>query len=139
MLRGAVNTYINLPIADLDRTRRFFEALGFSFNDQFSDETALGMQIGATSYAMLLTHEKFKTFTDKAIADTNKTSQVLIALQLESRAAVDAMMAAAIENGGAEARPAEDHGFMYEHAFADPDGHVWEPFWMDPGAMDGQQ
>jgi len=134
-----VNTYINLPVADLDRTRRFFEALGFSFNDQFSDETALGMQIGETSYAMLLTHAKFRTFTDKAIADTSKTSQVLIALQLESRAAVDDMMAAAIASGGSEARPAEDHGFMYERAFADPDGHVWEPFWMDPGAMEGGQ
>lgn len=126
-----MNTYINLPAADLPRSRRFFEALGFTFNDQFCDDTALGMEIGASSFAMLLTHEKYQTFTDKRIADASETSEVPIALQLESRDAVDAMMKAAIASGGSQARPAEDHGFMYGRAFADPDGHVWEPFWMD--------
>ena len=126
-----MNTYINLPVADLSRSRRFFEALDFAFNDQFSDETALGMKIGASSFAMLLTYEKYQTFTDKRIADTNETSEVLIGLQLESREAVDAMIEAAVATGGSESRPAEDHGFMYGRAFADPDSHVWEPFWMN--------
>lgn len=132
-----MNAYINLPVADLGKSRTFFEALGFSFNDQFCDDTAVGMQIGESSFAMLLTHEKYQSFTDKQIADTRISSQVLIALQLESRDAVLEMMSKAITNGGEEARPAEDHGFMYGHAFSDPDGHVWEPFWMDPSAMEG--
>ena len=132
-----MNTYINLPVADLSRARRFFEALGFTFNDQFCDDTAISMGIGASSFAMLLTHEKYKTFTDKRIADTGETSEVLIGLQLESREAVDAMMEAAVANGGSEARPAEDHGFMYGRAFADQDGHVWEPFWMNAAEMGG--
>ena len=132
-----MNTHINLPVADLARSRAFFEALGFSFNDAWSDDTALSMPIGESSFAMLLTHEKYRTFTDKDIADTTKTSQVLIGLQLESRSEVEAIMNAATANGGAETRPPEDHGFMYGHAFSDPDGHVWEPFWMDPSAMGG--
>ena len=130
-----MNTYINLPVADLARSRGFFKALGFAFNDRFSDDTALGMEIGSSSFAMLLTHEKYQSFTAKRIADTSETSEVLIALQLESREAVDGMMNAAVANGGTEARAAQDHGFMYERAFADPDGHVWEPFWRDPSAM----
>ncbi|XWN33619.1 MAG: VOC family protein [Devosia sp.] len=134
-----MHSYINLPVADLGRSRSFFEALGFRFNDQFCDGTALAMEIGETSSAMLLTHEKYQTFTDKRIADTSETSQVLIALQLDSREAVDAMMQAATANGGHEARSVEDHGFMYGHSFADPDGHVWEPFWMNPEAMEGAQ
>lgn len=134
-----MNTYINLPVADLSRSRAFFEALGFSFNDAWSDETALSMPIGESSFAMLLTHEKYKTFTDKDIADTSKTSQVLIGLQLDSRSAVDAMINAAIKHGGAAARPPEDHGFMYGHAFSDPDGHVWEPFWMELDAMGAEE
>lgn len=129
-----MNTYINLPVQDLPRARRFFEALGFAFDDRFSDDTALGMVIGETSFAMLLTHGKFKTFTDKQIADTDKTCQVLIALQLDSVEAVKEMMAVAVKNGGMQARPPEDHGFMYGHAFTDPDRHTWEPFWMDDSA-----
>ncbi|MGZ2256352.1 VOC family protein [Roseobacter sp. A03A-229] len=132
-----MNTYINLPVQNLSRSRRFFEALGFAFNDQFSDETALSMVIGETSFAMLLTHEKFRSFTDKQIADTSKTIQVLVALQLESKDAVTDMMATAVKHGGAEARAPDDHGFMYGHAFTDPDGHIWEPFWMDTQAASG--
>lgn len=132
-----MNTYINLPVQDLARSKRFFEALGFVFNDQFSDDTALSMMLGETSFAMLLTHEKFSAFTDKKIADTSKTSQVLIALQLASREAVAEMTAAAVENAGSEARRPEDHGFMYSHAFADPDGHIWEPFWMNAQETEG--
>ena len=112
--------FINLPVEDLGRSRAFFERLGFSFDDTFCDDTALAMTISEACFAMLLTREKFATFTPKPIADAHESSEVLNALQLESRAAV---------------REPEDHGFMYGHAFADPDGHIWEPFWMNPDAV----
>ena len=134
-----MNVYINLPVADLGRSRAFFEALGFAFNDRFCDGTAIAMTLNETSSAMLLTHEKYATFTPRRIADTSQTSEVLIALQLDSRDAVDAMVAAALASGGGTVREPEDHGFMYGHAFADPDGHVWEPFWMDPARMQASQ
>jgi len=131
-----MKVYINLPVDDLARTRAFFTALGFSFNETFSNETALGMEINEHCSAMLLTKAKFAPFTPRPIADAGKTTEVLTALQLESREAVDAMVAAALANGGTEMRAREDHGFMYEHAFADPDGHIWEPFWMDVEAFE---
>lgn len=130
-----MNVYINLPVADLARSRAFFEALGFSFDDRFCNDEAIGMKISDTSFAMLLTHEKFATFTPRAIADASKTVEALIAIQLDSREAVDEIMATAVANGGAAHRPPEDHGFMYGHAFSDPDGHVWEPFWFNIDAM----
>ena len=126
--------FINLPVEDLGRSRAFFERLGFSFDDTFCDDTALAMTISEACFAMLLTHEKFATFTPKPIADAHESSEVLNALQLESRAAVDRIVATALANGGTAVREPEDHGFMYGHAFADPDGHIWEPFWMNPDA-----
>ena len=134
-----MNVYINLPVADLDRSRAFFGALGFDFNDAFSDGTALAMRISETCYAMLLTHEKFARFTPRPIADARKATEVLTALQLDSRAAVDGMVATALASGGSAVRDPEDHGFMYGHAFADPDGHIWEPFWMNPDATGDAQ
>ncbi|MCG8693695.1 MAG: VOC family protein [Minwuiales bacterium] len=127
--------FINLPVEDLGRSRAFFERLGFSFDDTFCDDTALAMTISEACFAMLLTREKFATFTPKPVADAHKSSEVLNALQLESRAAVDRIVATALANGGTAVREPEDHGFMYGHAFADPDGHIWEPFWMNPEAM----
>ena len=129
------NVYINLPVGDLDRSRRFFEALGFSFNDRFGDDTALAMAISETCFAMLLTREKFASFTPRPVAEAHAATEVLTALQLDSRANVDEMVAKAFANGASAVRKPEDHGFMYGHAFADPDGHIWEPFWMDPDAM----
>lgn len=134
-----MNVYINLPVGDLARSRAFFADLGFDFNETLSDETALAMKISDSCFAMLLTHAKFAPFTPRAIADARQTTEVLTALQLESRAAVDALMDQVLAVGGSEVRPAEDHGFMYGRAFADPDGHIWEPFWMDPNAMEGGQ
>lgn len=130
-----MNVYINLPVADLPRTRRFFEALGFTFDDRFSDDTALAMRIGDGAMAMLLTHAKFAAFTPRRIADARATTEVLTAVQLDSREAVDAMLETARAHGGAEIREAEDHGFMYGRAFSDPDGHIWEPFWMDTSKL----
>lgn len=131
-----MRVYINLPVEDLARSRAFFTALGFSFNEAFCDETGLGMEINENCAAMLLTKAKFAPFTPRSIADAGKMTEVLTALQLDSRAAVDAMVATALANGGAAVREPEDHGFMYGHAFADPDGHIWEPFWMNVEAFE---
>ena len=130
-----MRVYINLPVADLTRSRSFFTALGFSFNETFSDDTALGMEINEHCAAMLLTEEKFATFTPRPVAEAGATTEVLTALQLDSREAVDRMVATALANGGGTVRAPEDHGFLYGHAFADPDGHIWEPFWMDHEAF----
>ncbi len=127
--------FVNLAVRNLDRSVAFYRQLGFSFNPQFTDETATCMIIADDIFAMLLTHEKFAMFTSKPIADAKVTTEVLTALALDSREEVDAMTAAAIAAGGREPRSAQDHGFMYSRAFEDPDGHIWEPFWMDPAAV----
>jgi uncharacterized protein len=127
--------FVNLPVKDLDRSMEFFKKLGFSFNPQFTDETAACMVISDDIYAMLLTHKKFGEFTKKTIADATKTTEVLIALSRESRAEVDSLADAALAAGGKAARAPKDHGFMYERAVEDPDGHIWEIFWMDPSAI----
>ena len=125
------NVFINLPVEALSRSRTFFAALGFAFDDDFSDEATLGMQIGGNCYCMLVTHERFATFTPRPIADARETTEVLVSLQLESREAVDGFMETALAHGADERREPMDHGFMYARAFADPDGHIWEPFWLD--------
>ena len=126
--------FVNLPVKDLAKSMTFFEALGFSFNPQFSDETGACMVISDTIFAMLLSHEKFAGFSPKPIADTDKTTEVLIALSRDNREAVDAIVEAALAAGGSTFSEPQDHGFMYGRAFRDLDGHVWEAFWMDPAA-----
>jgi hypothetical protein len=125
--------YINLPVADLERARTFFSRLGFTFDDRFSDDTALGMKISETIYSMLLTHKKFDGFMppSRKRADAGKTAQVLIALQVENRKEVDRIADAAAAGGAGKVRDPADHGFMYERSFSDPDGHIWEIFHMD--------
>lgn len=123
--------FVNLPVADLDRSKAFFEAIGFSINPQFTDETAACVVISDTIFAMILTHAKFREFTSKEIVDAHKSAEVLIALSRDSREAVDAMIDAAVKSGGREARPAQDMGFMYLRTFEDPDGHAWEVAYMD--------
>jgi predicted lactoylglutathione lyase len=120
--------FINLPVKDLDRTKKFFAGLGFSFNPQFTDEKAACMVIEENSiYAMLLTESFFKTFLgDRSIADARKTTEVLNCFSCSSREEVDALVAKAKAGGGKAYREAVDHGFMYQHAFEDPDGHIWE-------------
>src|SRR6218665_1950711 len=104
--------FLNLPVKDLPKSMAFFRALGWDFNKQFTDETAASLVISDTIYAMLLTHDKFREFTDKAIADTSKTAQVLIALSVESKEAVHKLADAALKAGATEPRPFADHGFM---------------------------
>ena len=130
--------FVNLPVADLASSTAFYESIGFVKNDKFSNELASGMIWTDTIHVMLLTHEFWKTFTDKQIPDASKVAQVLLCLGLESRAAVDAMVerAAAIPGGRANPTPTQDMGFMYGRSFEDPDGHIWEISWMDPEAME---
>jgi uncharacterized protein len=127
--------FINLPVADLKKSMAFYDSLGFSNNPQFTDETAACMVWSETVFVMLLTYPKFDSFTKKPRPDSRASTGALYALALDSREAVDAMMVSAAKNGGGEYRETTDMGFMYNRAFADPDGHVWEPFFMDMSQM----
>ncbi len=127
--------FINLPVADLARATAFYQAIGAVKNEQFSDATASGMVFSDTIHVMLLTHDKFRQFTPKAIADARATSEVLICLSADSRADVDHMVAKSVAAGGrADPGPQQDYGFMYGRSFEDPDGHIWEVMWMDVAA-----
>ena len=130
--------FINLPIADLARSTTFYEALGGTKNPKFSDATSACMVFSASIYAMLLTHEKYRHFTSRPIADSHATSAGLIALAVDSRDEVNATIARAAAAGGlADPNPQQDHGFMFGRSVQDPDGHVWEIFWMDPTQAGG--
>jgi uncharacterized protein len=129
--------FVNLPVDDLGRSMAFYKALGYSFNPQFTNDDAACMVISDTIYSMLLTKKMFAGFTPRPVADATKTTEVLVALSQDSRQAVDKLLEAALEAGGTEVRDPMDHGFMYGRAFADPDGHIWEPFWMDPAHVQG--
>ncbi|MGF1608969.1 MAG: VOC family protein [Kiloniellales bacterium] len=132
--------FVNLPVADLPRATAFYETVGAVKNEQFCDGTASCMVFSETIHAMLLTHDKFRQFTPKAIADAKKTSEVLICLSAESRAAVDAMVGKAGRAGGrVDPCPKQDYGFMYGRSFEDPDGHIWEVMWMDAEAATAAQ
>ena len=124
--------FVNLPVKDLQRSIDFFTRLGYRFNQQFTDETATCMIITDDIFAMLLTEEKFKSFTPKEICDAKKYSEVLLTLSLDSPAKVDAIVRKAVAAGGTTYNEPQDHGFMYAHGFQDPDGHIWEVFYMDP-------
>lgn len=127
--------YVNLPVKNLERTKAFFAGLGFAFNPQFTDDNAACMIIGENIHAMLLTEAYFQTFTKKPVADATKSTEVLIALSCDSRSAVDDLVAKALAAGGKAYREPQDHGFMYERSFEDPDGHQWELTYMDPSAV----
>jgi hypothetical protein len=127
--------FVNLPVADLARSTTFYEALGAVKDERFCDATASCMVISETIFVMLLTHEKFRQFTPKAIADARTTSEVLLCLSSESRTSVDAMVDQAGAAGGTvDPSPQQDYGFMYGRSFEDPDGHIWEVMWMDVNA-----
>jgi len=124
--------FVNLPVKDLAAATRFYEAIGCVKNEQFSDEKASSMMWSDAITFQLLTHDYYKTFTSKPIADAHATSGMLLALSQESREAVDAITETAGKAGGkADVREPQDMGFMYLRSFADPDGHVFEPAWMD--------
>jgi predicted lactoylglutathione lyase len=127
----AKQIFINLPVKDLKKSIAFFTHLGYTFNPQFTDETATCMIVSDNIFVMLLTHPKFKEFTNKEVADATKTTEVLIALDAESRDAVDNIVRKAIKAGGTKYSEPQDHGWMYQWSFADLDGHQWEHLYMD--------
>ena len=128
--------FINLPVADLARTKAFYGGLGFAFNEQFSDENAASVVISEQITVMLLTRDRFADFVPGgAVGDPAEATTQLNALSVDSRDEADDMLARALASGGKPWQPAQDHGFMYGTSFTDPDGHVWETMWMDPSAV----
>jgi len=123
--------FVNLPVADLERSVAFYKAIGAEQNLQFTDETATMMSFSDSIHVMLLTHDKFRQFTTKRIADPKESVQVLLALSCDDREGVDEITEQALAAGGNEVHDKEDYGWMYSRAFADPDGHGWGPVWMD--------
>ena len=126
--------FVNLPVADLERSKAFFAALGFAYNPAFTDESAACMPVGEQAFVMLLSREKFAEFSKLPIADPAPHTLALYCFSVSSREEVDAVSAAALAAGGAEADDAEDYGFMYSRSFYDLDGHGWQVMWMDPAA-----
>jgi uncharacterized protein len=131
----ATKIFVNLPVKNLQRSIDFFTQLGFTFNPAFTDESATCMILGENLYAMLLVESRFRDFTKKPIADATKSTEVLIALDVDSRDEVDALVRKAVAAGGSVYAEPMDHGWMYGHSFADPDGHQWELLHMDVSVM----
>jgi uncharacterized protein len=124
--------FVNLPVSNLARATAFYHAVGAAKSDQFSDDTASCMVFSETIHAMLLTHDKFRQFTSKKIADAKTSCEVLICISADSRDAIDDIVAKARSAGGSpDPTPTQDFGFMYGRSFEDPDGHIWEVMWMD--------
>jgi uncharacterized protein len=127
--------FVNLPVADLPRSMAFYEALGFTNNPAFSDDSGACMVWSEAIHVMILTHAKWKGFTTRPICPAG-SSEVSIALTCDSRDDVNRLIEVGAAHGGtADVNPPEDHGFMFQRTVADPDGHIWEPFWMDPAAV----
>lgn len=132
---GSRMLFVNLPVANLEKSMAFFGGLGFTFNPKFTDDKAACMIIGKDCFAMLLQDAYFRTFTTKQIGDTAVQSEVLLAVSCESRDEVEALVAKALASGATKATDGADHGFMLVRTFYDLDGHHWELMWMDPNAM----
>ncbi|OWA17507.1 glyoxalase [Streptomyces sp. CS159] len=129
--------FLNLATNDLDTSKKFFTGLGWELNAQFSDDNTASFPVSDTIVVMVHTPQKYREFTKKEIADSTKSSEVLIALSAESREKVDELVAKAVAAGGSVSGETQDHGFMYGRAFDDVDGHTFEVVWMDPAAVEG--
>lgn len=129
--------FVNIPVSDLQRSIRFFEALDFTFNTQFTDASATCMLVGEDAYFMLLDKARFASFSKRPTGDSQQETNAMFALTVNSREEVDAMVKKAIAAGGTYAAEPVDHGFMYGHSFYDLDGYHWEAIWMDPSAING--
>ncbi|WP_406356673.1 VOC family protein [Streptomyces sp. NBC_01635] len=129
--------FVNLAADDLDASKKFFTALGYKLDEQFSDENTASVVIGDTVIVMLHTKQRYAEFTKKEIADSTRTSEVLLALSSESREKVDELVEKALAAGGSVSGETQDQGFMYGRAFDDLDGHTWEIVWMDSSALEG--
>ena len=128
--------FVNLPVADLSRARAFYAALGFSFDERFSDDTAASVVVSESIHIMLLTRDKFATFTNRPVGDALRDTSVLVCLSRDSRAEVEAFMEAGLKAGGTDNGKVQDFGFMYGRSISDTDGHVLEPMWMDVTAYE---
>ena len=131
----ATRIFVNLPVKSLEKSVRFFTALGYTFDPRFTDESATCMIVAEDIFVMLLTEPKFQAFTPKPICDATKATEVLVCLSCESRAQVDELVRRAVAAGGTTYNQPQDHGFMYGHGFQDLDGHIWELMYMDPAAL----
>jgi predicted lactoylglutathione lyase len=131
----ATQIFINLPVADLQKSIDFYKKLDFTLNPQFTDSTAACMVLSDTIFVMLLTKPKFKDFTPKEIADARMVTEVILCLSCESRERVNELADRAVSSGGRKFLEPKDYGFMLQHSFEDPDGHVWELVHMDPAAI----
>ncbi|GAA2592734.1 MULTISPECIES: VOC family protein [Streptomyces] len=129
--------FVNLATGDLDASKKFFAGLGWEINAQFSDDSTASFPVSDTIVVMVHTPQKYREFTKKDIADSAKSSEVLIALSAESREKVDELVEKAVAAGGSVTGETQDHGFMYGRAFDDVDGHTFEVVWMDPAAVQG--
>ncbi len=129
--------FVNIPVSDLQRSIRFFEALDFVFNQQFTDASATCMLVGEDAYFMLLDRERFGGFSKRPVGDARTETNAIFAISVDSREEVHAMLAKALAAGASEAADPQDQGFMFVRSFYDLDGHHWEVFWMDPSAING--
>ncbi|MFA7362208.1 MAG: VOC family protein [Candidatus Kapaibacterium sp.] len=127
----AKQIFINLAVKDLQKSMDFYTALGFTNNPQFSDDTGKCMVWSENIFVMIMTHEKFKSFAAKPIADTKLTVAGLFSLSLESLEEVNQMMTNGLKAGGVELQEMKDYGFMQQRTIEDFDGHTWEIFFMD--------
>ncbi|SFL80376.1 hypothetical protein SAMN04487943_10464 [Gracilibacillus orientalis] len=130
------NIFVNLSIKNLKKSVEFFTALGFEFNQQFTDETTTCMIVNDNIFVMLLEENRFQEFTKKEIVDATKATEVLVAISAKSPEQVDEMVNKAIEAGGSHANEKQDHGFMYGWSFQDLDGHIWELIYMNEDFVD---
>jgi predicted lactoylglutathione lyase len=128
--------FVNVPVADLPATKRFFAALGFGFDEKFTDEHAACMVVSDLAYVMLLTRERFADFTKKPVADARESTEAILCVSAESREEVDRFADAALAAGGSPANDPQDYGFMYGRSFQDLDGHLWEVMWMSAEAVE---
>lgn len=126
------NSFVNLPVKDLERSKKFFTQMGFKINEQFTNEDAACVVLGANIYAMLLTEKFFQTWTTKTIADTKTTTEVINAFFVDRKEEVDPLVDSAMRAGAGKYNEPQVFDFMYSRSFQDPDGHLWEIGWMDP-------
>ena len=131
----ATRIFVNLPVKDLPRSVAFFTKLGYTFDPRFTDDNATCMIVGENIYVMLLVERFFARFTNKPICDATKSTEAIVALSAESRDEIDDLVARAVAAGATTPRAPEDLGFMYQHGFEDPDGHLWELVHMDKEAL----
>ena len=131
--------FVNLAVQDLDRSVEFFTQLGFSFDPRFTDESATCMIVSDEAFVMLLVHDRFKDFTKKELADATRQTEAILAVSADSREQVDDFTEKALAIGGSPANDPMEFDFMYGRSFNDPDGHLWEVFWMNPDAVPAEQ